>query len=160
MSTILFNTSLNIYSAAYVNHFAVGSQRSENLAEYVRRVRVQVRDFSLSEVERNSGGGIDGSYVSRIENGLVKNVTPEKLKALAKGLEVSEEEIFAVARGKPLDYEDPLDELKVLFHGWDEATDEERASTLDDLKMIAERFQRRRKQRPAENGQGRDKGKK
>jgi transcriptional regulator with XRE-family HTH domain len=77
----------------------VNMQKPETLAEFVRRIRNEKR-LSLNDVQRQSGNQIANSYVSRIENGIVKNVTPEKLKALAKGLQISEEEIFAVVRGK------------------------------------------------------------
>src|SRR5204862_8099122 len=62
--------------------------------------------LSLLDVERQSarsGYKIAGSYVSRIENGVVRNPSKDKLIGLAKGLGVPEEEVFAVARGKSLD---------------------------------------------------------
>jgi transcriptional regulator with XRE-family HTH domain len=85
---------------AYDSRFmSVNSKSTETLPDYVRRVRTEKR-LSTVDVERQSGNRISDSYVTRIENGYVKNVSPEKLKALAKGLGVSEDEIFAVARGK------------------------------------------------------------
>lgn len=86
----------------------VNSKRIESLADYVRRVR-QEKGLSTLEVERNSGNQITDGYVSQIENSYVKNVSPQKLQALAKGLGVSEEEIFAVARGKSLNEDEALD---------------------------------------------------
>lgn len=80
-------------------------QRRESLADYVKRIRNSAR-LSLSAVERQSARGghkIAGSYVSRIENGLARNPSKDKLVSLAKGLGVPEEEVFAVARGKSLD---------------------------------------------------------
>lgn len=85
----------------------------EDLAEYVRRVRAE-KGFSTADVEKNSRFTITDGYVSRIENRYVKNVSPEKLQALAKGLAVSEEEIFAVARGAKTVGDMPLDEVRVL----------------------------------------------
>jgi len=70
--------------------------------------------LSTPEVERQSGGRITDAYVSRIENGYVKNVSPEKLQALAKGLGVLEDEIFAVARGKSVSGELQLNELRLV----------------------------------------------
>lgn len=119
------------------------SKNIEPLADYVRRVRHEKR-LSTTDVENQSGGAISDAYVTRIENGYVKNVSPEKLAALAKGLGISEDEIFAVARGKSLDYKDPLDEVKVLFNGWAEASDEDRAATMELIRMIAEGFQKKR----------------
>lgn len=71
----------------------------ENLADFIRRTRNE-KGLSTLDVERLSNFEISDGYVSRIENNGVKNVSPEKLAALAKGLSVTEEEIFAVARGK------------------------------------------------------------
>jgi len=72
------------------------------LADYVKRIRNSAR-LSLLDVERqsaHSGYKIAGSYVSRIENGVARNPSKDKLIGLAKGLGVPEEELFAVARGK------------------------------------------------------------
>jgi transcriptional regulator with XRE-family HTH domain len=144
MSTTSFNTSLNIYSDAYSKYLVVNTQSGETLADYVRRVRVQVKDFSLSEVERNSNGDIDGSYVSRIENGLVKNVTPEKLKALARGLRVPEDEIFAVARGKTLgEAEVFVSEIYALFEGFEQLPDTDKIQLMPTIKMLSMEIQRR-----------------
>ena len=85
----------------------------ENLSDFVRRVRRE-KSLSTLDVERNSGNRITDGYVSQIENGYVKNVSPEKLQALAKGLSVSEEEIFAVVRGAKTVGDMPLDEVRVL----------------------------------------------
>lgn len=85
----------------------------EDLADYVRRVRTE-KGFSTADVEKNSRFTITDGYISRIENRYVKNVSPEKLQALAKGLAVSEEEIFAVARGAKTVGDMPLDEVRML----------------------------------------------
>jgi transcriptional regulator with XRE-family HTH domain len=99
MSIHISRSKRRIFRTENVNCSAVDMQKPESLAEFVRRVRNEKR-LSLNDVQRQSGNQIANSYVSRIENGIVTNVTPEKLKALAKGLQVSEEEIFAVVRGK------------------------------------------------------------
>ena len=72
---------------------------SESLADYVRRVR-NGKGLSQPEVERRSAGGITDGYISQIENGYIKNVSLDKLRALAKGLGVPEQEIFDVALGR------------------------------------------------------------
>jgi len=87
----------------------------ESLEDFVRRVRKE-KGLSTPDIERISGGTITDGYVSQIENGYIKNVSPEKLIALAKGLGVSEEEIFAVARQKPLGADAEDEELQVLFY--------------------------------------------
>lgn len=83
-------------------------QRKESLADYVKRIRNGAR-LALSDVERQRARGdykIASSYVSRIENGIARNPSKDKLLGLAKGLGVAEDEVFAVARGKPL--EEPI----------------------------------------------------
>src|SRR4051812_106443 len=74
---------------------------SETLADYVRRVRTE-KALSLEDVSKMSGGRIGRSHINRIENGLSTSPSPQRLQALAKGLGVSEEEVFAAARGKTL----------------------------------------------------------
>ncbi|MBK8810687.1 MAG: helix-turn-helix domain-containing protein [Acidobacteria bacterium] len=95
LSTTPVGNSLNI-SQFFLSK--VGNV-TENLAEFVRRVRNE-KGLSTPDVERLSGNRITDGYVSRIENNGVRNVSPEKLSALAKGLGVTEEEVFAAARGK------------------------------------------------------------
>lgn len=76
----------------------VGDVR-EKLGAFVRRTRHE-KGLSTLDVERKSNFKISDGYVSRIENEGVKNVSPQKLTALAKGLGATEEELFAVVRGK------------------------------------------------------------
>jgi transcriptional regulator with XRE-family HTH domain len=87
------------------------------LGQYVARIMYE-KKLSGYGVERQSKGGIAQSHVNRIKNGNVTQPSPLKLKALAKGLDVSESEIFAVARGAGPDQE----ELK-----------QERLQTIDNL---------------------------
>ncbi|HEY9285912.1 MAG TPA: helix-turn-helix transcriptional regulator [Pyrinomonadaceae bacterium] len=124
-------------------------ERAETLAEFVSRVR-QERRLSLNDVVRQSGNQIANSHVSRIENGLTTNVTTEKLRALAKGLGVSEEEIFTVARGGKLITSDDLaddEQVAALFYDYKDLTDEDK----QELRAIWEMFReeiRRRKLKP------------
>lgn len=80
------------------------AKEPESLADFVRRVRHE-KGLSLAGVERQSarhGRRITGSYVNRIENGLKKKVSGDRLVSLARGLDVSEAEIYAANEGKPL----------------------------------------------------------
>jgi transcriptional regulator with XRE-family HTH domain len=73
--------------------------KQERLDLFVRRV-MREKNLSIADVERRAGGEISDSYVHGIMSGKVKgSQTVTKLKALATGLGVSEDEIFAVARG-------------------------------------------------------------
>lgn len=95
LSTTLIGKSLN-ESRRFIS--IVGNV-TETLADFVRRIRKE-KGLSTPDVERQSGFTITDGYVSRIENNGVKNVSPEKLTALAKGLGVTESEVFSIARGK------------------------------------------------------------
>lgn len=78
----------------------------EDLADYVRRVRTKVRKMSLQAVvdeAHRKGHRISRGYISQIENRYIVSVTSKKLQALAAGLSVDEDEMFAVARGHSLD---------------------------------------------------------
>ena len=126
----------------------------------MRRVRFE-KGFSLLDVQRNSHNQIAGSYVSRIENGIADadGVTPKKLQALASGLQVPEEEVFAIARGKSLSEPEVFDsEIYVMFRGFDELSDEDKAELLGTIRMLAAEVQRRRPRKPAANGKGSKKG--
>jgi transcriptional regulator with XRE-family HTH domain len=129
---------------------AVSTEQHETLSDFVRRVANE-KGLAYREVARRSG--LSSPSISDIVSGKTRNIKSSTIPALAKGLGVTDEEILAVIGGKPLDYKDPLD-LRVLFDGWEEATDEERAATLDDVRMIAERFQRRRQRKPPDKQKG------
>ena len=72
----------------------------EKLADYVKRV-INQKQLKLREVERRAGGEITNGYVSGIINNRIKNISLEKLKALARGLEVDVYELFAAAMDEP-----------------------------------------------------------
>jgi transcriptional regulator with XRE-family HTH domain len=74
------------------------SHSEESLAQYVKRVMKEKR-LSLNDVELMSGRRITDAYVGSIITGRAKNLTVEKLQALARGLGVDEEDVFCVARG-------------------------------------------------------------
>ena len=72
---------------------------TERLDLYVRRV-MREKGLTVADVERRAAGEISDSYVHGIMSGKVKgSQTVTKLKALAHGLGVNEDELFAVARG-------------------------------------------------------------
>lgn len=76
-----------------------GRPSTESLADYVRRIRNE-KGLSLVDVSARSGGAVGRTHINRIENGFTTNPSPRKLRALAVGLGVPEEELFAVARGR------------------------------------------------------------
>lgn len=92
---------------------SVISSQTEKLADYVRRVRRE-KGLSTSDVQQRSGGGISDAYITRIENEQSLNISVSKLQALARGLGVSEDEIFAVARGTPLKHQRTVKEAMLV----------------------------------------------
>jgi transcriptional regulator with XRE-family HTH domain len=70
----------------------------EDLSRYVERVMSEKR-LSRADVKKRSGGKIAESYVSGIIKGTATNLSIEKLKALARGLRVSEKQLVRVAFG-------------------------------------------------------------
>ena len=72
----------------------------ESLDQYVSRV-LREKGLTFADVHRRAGGEISKGYVCDISNGATASLTVRKLQALARGLDVPEEEIFAVARGAP-----------------------------------------------------------
>jgi transcriptional regulator with XRE-family HTH domain len=78
-------------------------QPAEDFADFIRRVRTEAR-LSTRDVAKASNGLISHGYVSQIENRQVlgQGVSPGRLVGLARGLGVSEDEVFAAARGRKL----------------------------------------------------------
>lgn len=89
----------------------------ETLAEYVARI-ISEKNLKHHEVKDISGGEITDGYVRGIMSGKARNLSVDKLKALAQGLGVSEDEIFRVARGLPFDGEqrDPQSDYRVIVN--------------------------------------------
>ena len=69
------------------------------MGRYVQRL-LQQKKLTLREVERQADGQITNSYISKILNGTVTNLTVEKIAALARGLGVDGREIFEIAYGE------------------------------------------------------------
>jgi transcriptional regulator with XRE-family HTH domain len=119
----------------------------ESLGDYVRRFR---GERSLSEIEANSGrkgAKVSASYINRIENGLVKRPSSDRLIAIANGLGVPVGELLAVASGEPLD-EMNAEELRLLimFRALP-------ADKRDDLLIIARAFERKVEEREVNSGE-------
>lgn len=93
--------------------YSVPSRTKESLADYVSRIRRE-KNLSRVDVERKSRKQISDAYVSQIEAGDNRNLSIDKLIGLAKGLDVPEDEVFAVVRGKPLQGDLSVDESRLL----------------------------------------------
>jgi transcriptional regulator with XRE-family HTH domain len=72
----------------------------EKFGEYVERVMRQ-KGLKAVNVERNSGGMIDRSHVSKIISGVETNPSAKAMLALAKGLKVDPHDVFTAVTGYP-----------------------------------------------------------
>jgi transcriptional regulator with XRE-family HTH domain len=70
----------------------------ESLGDYIARI-LKEKNLKIIDVERRSGGNIKDSYITSLMRGEAQNPSVEKLKALAEGLGVDEDEVFLIARG-------------------------------------------------------------
>jgi len=77
----------------------MAASNKEDLSQYVSRL-MREKGLSVRDVWLKSRKRIGTSYVNSIVNGNAKNLSIEKLKALAVGLETDEDELFTVARGQ------------------------------------------------------------
>jgi transcriptional regulator with XRE-family HTH domain len=89
---------------------------TESLGAFVRRIRTE-KNLSCADVSKQSSRKgqrpIAASYLNRIENELNRGVTADRLKALADGLGVPAEELFARVIGFSPKGE-PGEEIKLL----------------------------------------------
>jgi transcriptional regulator with XRE-family HTH domain len=90
--------------------------KKESLGDFVRRIRTE-KNMSCADVSKRSARKgprrIAASYINRIENYPKLSVTAVRLKALADGLGVPAEEVFARAVDFELEGESP-DEIELL----------------------------------------------
>ena len=73
--------------------------KKENLSKYVARIMRQ-KGLKQKDVVLRSRGEIAGGYISDIINDKVTNLSMDKFKALARGLNVNVIELFAAACGE------------------------------------------------------------
>jgi transcriptional regulator with XRE-family HTH domain len=157
VSTTLLKESLNSLNIQCSKRIVVSIGR-EQLADLVRS-RMEELNLSTNAVARKAGNKISNGTVWNIANSRVKDVKEETLRALARGLDLSEEEVFAAYFGKSVEQDDSLEGIRVLFNGWHEASEEDRAATMELIRMIAEGFQKKR-QRTTKSKTAKSNGKK
>lgn len=147
------NKTGGTYNVRGSKQFGVKTEQ-ESLADYVRRV-IRDKDLSYRKVAIQSGGKVSHATVSDIINGNQRDLKTETLRGLAKGLGVSEEEIFAVARGKTLDTEEAFTgEFAVLFKGFHDLSPEDQAEMRAMVRMLATEVERRRPRNPPSKAKG------
>lgn len=82
--------------------------KPESLSDYINKVKAD-KNLTFRRIEENSGGKITAGYVNDLVRGKTKNPSSEKITALARGLKVPEDEVFAIVRGKGARQENGID---------------------------------------------------
>lgn len=128
MSTIIMEeitTTLEMFSIIFK------PMKLESLESFVRRV-MREKNLKPGDVQRRSKGRVSDSYIGNILSGQARNLTVEKLKALAVGLGVDEEELFSVVRGskKPIDDEGFRESLYFMLY------EKSKTASVDKKKLI------------------------
>jgi transcriptional regulator with XRE-family HTH domain len=144
---------LGLPIASYSKHCAVPTEQ-ETFADYVRRVANE-KGLTYREVARR--GGISSPSISDIISGKTIHVKASTITSLAKGLGVSEEEVFAAYSGKSLAAPEAFDsEIYLMLKGFDELLDGDKAELLPTVRMLSAEIRRRRPKTP--RGKNGDKG--
>lgn len=119
----------------------------ETLDAYVRRA-LRIKGLTLGEVAERAGGEISRAYICDISRGRILSPTVRKLQALARGLDVPEEEIFQVARGSSLNTRKFTESrFAVLSVRYSELQDDDQREIEILLDAVASEIERRRASR-------------
>jgi transcriptional regulator with XRE-family HTH domain len=127
----------------------MGNRSPERLGDFVRRIRKE-KNLSLEAVSRQSahfGKKITGSYINRIENEPRRKVTADRLTALANGLGIPAEELFARATGLIVPGKESEQELHLLTR-FRQLSPERKAEVLRIVNMWYSEEHSRRTSRP------------
>lgn len=121
---------------------------NETLAQFVDRVMRQ-KGLSVRDVQKRASGKgrIAASYISRIINGKVKNLSADKIVILAEGLGVDPFQVFAVVSGRkpaPTEPTDPLLILEVMRY-WLHLSPEYKIAALNWMRFLAEEDKAKKK---------------
>src|SRR5205085_1217902 len=108
MSTIIFvkpNKNCANPNVRYDKNFVVSNERmTDRLADYIRQV-IKDKKLVYRVIREKSGYKISPSTITDILKRKYDTVSGDTLVALADGLGVTKQEIFAVAYGQPLNEE-------------------------------------------------------
>lgn len=147
MSSKIFTGKVLAATAEDITLPGVSRKHDEELADYLRQ---KLNDgATLRGIEQRSDGGITHSYLSKLLSGAAGNPSRDKLKAIALGLGVPEDEVFAAAQGRARsDSEVFNSEIYLMLKGYDELTDTDKAELLPTVRMLSAEIRRRRLKSP------------
>jgi transcriptional regulator with XRE-family HTH domain len=118
------------------------NSENETLPEFISRVMDEGR-LSGAEVERLSNKAISQSQINRIRAGKSANPSLITLKALALGLGVQEEKLFAIVRGSEPDSMQLAHEgVKSLITKFDQIPIKRRPYAQNLIEMLNREFDR------------------
>jgi len=125
--------------------------KHESLEQYVRRI-LKEKGLTYADVAERSQEAISDSYIGNIVAGSIGSLTVAKLKALARGLDVSEDEIFAAARGNsPADLRHfQKSRFATLFDRYKKLSGEDQKEMLVLLEAVEHEIERRQMRRELE----------
>lgn len=125
----------------------------ESLSRFVRRL-LDERRLALYDVELRAAGEITDGHVANILAGDTSNLRIQTLEALARGLGVAEERLFAIARGLSGDYEFRESDFIALFRRHGTLSETDRAETDALLEMVGREIEQRSSQTEWQRLQG------
>ena len=125
----------------------------ESLNRYISDLFAE-RGLSAADVERRAAGKISHSLIAALAAGDWKNIRFATLRALAKGLGVAEERLFAVAMGAELQDFCRAD-FVMLAEKYQDLSETDKAEVDELLALLHREIERlRRRQGPAPAGNG------
>jgi transcriptional regulator with XRE-family HTH domain len=147
MSSKIFTAKVLVVTAENITLLGVSRKQDEELADYLRQKLNE--GATLRGVEERSQGGITHSYLSKLLSGAASNPSRDKLKAIALGLGVSEDEVFAAAQGRIRSESEVFDsEIYLMLKGYDELADKDKSELLPTVRMLSAEIRRRRLKTP------------
>jgi transcriptional regulator with XRE-family HTH domain len=143
MSSKIFTRKVLAVTAENITLRGVSRKHDEELADYLRQKLNE--GATLRGIEERSEGGITHSYLSKLLSGAASNPSRDKLKAIALGLGVPEDEVFAAAQGRTRsDSEVFNSEIYLMLKGYDELLDTDKTELLPTVRMLSAEIRRRR----------------
>lgn len=134
MSSKKYKMCENLY-ARNVIHIEVDNEQVK-ISDFVRQV-IADKDLSYRKVANSSGGLITHSTVSDVINERISDLTTQTIAGLAKGLGVTETEIYWIVRKqKPNATKIALERFDTIANGYGQLSDQERANLEPFIKAI------------------------